>query len=175
MSRGVLHVALVLATLLLVFQAKGQAGAGEAPPMPPARQIPGITAEDMFPRGCVDCHVNMPDMGRDVRISTIMREWSKKVEPKFLERAQAAAPAGVKLVGKHPEGAEKIMDIPAGCLKCHGKSSRTAPSFSRMMHLYHLTGGDENPYLSIFHGECTHCHKLNKATGTWSIPSAPEK
>jgi hypothetical protein len=172
MNRGVVYLVLVSAMLFLVPAAKGQGG---APPMPPARQVPGITAEDMFPRGCVDCHINRPDIGRDVRISTIMREWSREVEPKFLEKAQAAAPAGVKLVGKHPAGAEKITDIPAGCLECHGKSSQTAPSFSRMMHLYHLTGGDENPFLSVFQGECTHCHKLNQATGAWSIPSAPEK
>lgn len=175
MIRGVLYVALVSAMLFLMPEAKGRASEGEGPPMPPARQIPGITAEDMFPRGCVDCHINRPEIGRDVRISTIMREWSREVEPKFLEKAQAAAPEGTTLVGKHPAGAEKITDIPAGCLKCHGRSSQTAPSFSRMMHLYHLTGGDENPFPSVFKGECTHCHKLNKTTGAWSIPSAPEK
>jgi hypothetical protein len=175
MNRGVLYAVLASAMLFLVSEARGQASEGGGPPMLPARQIPGITAEDVFPRGCVDCHINRPDIGRDVRLSTIMREWSKEVEPKFLEKAQAAAPEGIKLVGKHPAGAEKITDIPAGCLTCHGMPSQTAPSFSRMMHLYHLTGGDENPYLSVFQGECTNCHKLNKTTGVWTIPSAPEQ
>lgn len=42
-------------------------------PAPVLRPIPGITAEDPFPRGCVDCHVNMPDRNMDVRLSTLMR------------------------------------------------------------------------------------------------------
>jgi hypothetical protein len=45
---------------------------------------------------------------------------------------------------------------------------------ARMAHPVHLTGGDENHFMTLFQGECTHCHKLDRATGAWSIPSAPE-
>jgi len=44
----------------------------------PARNIPGLTAEDKFPNGCVDCHIKMPDINQDERISTLMSKWIKK-------------------------------------------------------------------------------------------------
>jgi hypothetical protein len=44
-----------------------------------------------------------------------------------------------------------------------------------MMHVIHLTGGEENHFLTAYQGECTSCHKLNTTTGQWTTPSAPEK
>jgi hypothetical protein len=44
-----------------------------------------------------------------------------------------------------------------------------------MVHLIHLTGGQENHYIAIFQGECTHCHKFNPNTGKWFLPSGTEK
>ena len=67
--------------------------------LPPARGIPGLTEEDQFPRGCVDCHINMPERKQDERISTLMSGWAEKVEPGLLEKAQALAPAGITLKG----------------------------------------------------------------------------
>jgi len=29
--------------------------------------------------------------------------------------------------------------------------------------------------MTLFQGECTHCHKLDAMTGKWSMPSGPEK
>jgi hypothetical protein len=43
-----------------------------------------------------------------------------------------------------------------------------------MMHKIHLSGGEENRFLTVYQGECTHCHKFNVPTGLWSLPSAPE-
>ena len=34
---------------------------------------------------------------------------------------------------------------------------------------------DASEFVKKFGGECTHCHKLNKATGASSLPSGPEK
>ena len=152
-----------------------QAAAPTSPPAPPpARMIPGINGPDPFPNACVSCHVNMPEQKLDARFSTLLKGWNEKVEPALLEKAQAAAPAGVVLKGKHPAATSSLKNIPAGCIKCHGRDSTKAPPFARLVHRIHLTGGDANHYMTLFQGECTHCHKLDAATGAWSIPSAPE-
>jgi hypothetical protein len=156
-----------------VFSAVGQDKPKSAQ-APSARKIPGVTTEDAFPRACVDCHTNHPEMKIDARISSLMKGWNDKVEPALLARAQAAAPSGVTLKGKHPVAAFALKNIPAGCLTCHSKKSTLAPPFAQMVHRIHLTGGEENHFLTVYQGECTHCHKLNMSTGQWSMPSAPE-
>ncbi|MGE5177993.1 MAG: hypothetical protein ACM3PF_02745 [Bacteroidota bacterium] len=147
---------------------------GSPPPLPPARKIPGINAPDEFPNGCVSCHVNLPERHMDQRLSTLMKGWTVKVDPALLAKAQAAAPAAVTLKGKHPAVSAALKDVPAGCVKCHGAASKKAPPFARLIHRIHLVGADENHYMTEFQGECTYCHKLNQATGAWSVASAPE-
>ncbi len=175
-------VLLALAVVLLAGGASAQRdslAAGAAPPPAPAaapaalRAIPGITAPDSFPRACVDCHVTMPAGHEDVRLSTLLAKWSKSVDPGLLEKSQGAAPPGVTLKGRHPK-LGSLGSIPARCMKCHTAASKTAPPFRRLIHRIHLVGGEKNDYLTEFQGQCTYCHKLNAATGEWSIPSAPE-
>lgn len=151
------------------------ATADEQMKLPPARQIPGLTAEDKFANGCVDCHINMPDKKQDERISTLMSGWSKEADPKLLKKAQAVSPAGVKLKGAHPQVPASLKNIPAACAACHSKTSKTAPPLAALLHAIHLTGGGENHFLTIFQGECTHCHKFKAGTGVWTMPSGPEK
>jgi len=140
---------------------------------PPARAIPGLTAPDAFPRGCVDCHAPIPEPPRDVRISTLMRSWTSGADPKLLAKARAAAP-GLELSGKHPEVLKVGDSIPSSCLGCHQRDSRTAPPFASLLHAIHLEGGEENVFLTVFQGECTHCHKVDLRTGRPTVPSAPE-
>ena len=147
---------------------------GSPPPLPPARKIPGINAADQFPNGCVSCHVNLPERNMDERLSTLLKSWTVKVDPALLTKAQAAAPAGVTLKGKHPVVAAALKDVPAKCIGCHGAASKKAPPFARLIHRIHLVGADENHFMTEFQGECTYCHKLNQATGAWSVASAPE-
>jgi hypothetical protein len=173
MKKNVLYFALAMFAFFLMPALAGLAG--EGPALPPAREVPGITAADEFPNGCVDCHIIRPEINKDVRISTILKKWNENVEPKFLEMAQATAPEGVKLTGKHPTVSAIIKNIPADCLSCHDRTSQTTPPLERMMHLYHLSGGEQNPFMTIFRGECTHCHKLNAGTGQLSVPNRPEK
>jgi cytochrome c553 len=166
----------LLAASLMAVSAQGQEKQQPKETLPPARMIPGITAPDDNAHACVDCHVNMPERNMDARFSTLLMQWSETVEPGLLAKAQASAPEGVKLVGKHPKViASTLSSIPAGCMVCHKKDSNRAPPFARMMHRIHLTGGPENHFLTIFQGECTYCHKLDAVTGQWSIPSGPEK
>lgn len=143
-------------------------------PPPQAPMIPGITGEDQFPLGCVSCHINMPDRGMDTRFSTLMKQLAVNVAPNLLAKAQAASPAGLVLKGIHPVPGS-IGIIPGSCLKCHGRDSRVAPPFGRLMHLIHLADGNENHFLALFQGECTHCHKVDLRTGALTIGSGVEK
>ncbi|MEO8379388.1 MAG: hypothetical protein ABI779_06970 [Acidobacteriota bacterium] len=113
----------------------------------PPRAIPGINAKDLFPGGCVDCHV------KERRVSVLLK-----------------APSHKK---KHPPVA--AANIPASCAKCHSATSKTIPPFASLMHRTHLAKGDTSEFVKQFGGECTHCHKLNKAAGTWTLPSGTEK
>ena len=150
----------------------GAAAAQEAPP--PPRSIPGLTTEDQFPRACVSCHVNRADIGLDVRLSTMMKHWYAEAPAPLVDQARASAPAGLIIKGKHPEADASLQDIPSRCLRCHSRTSKLAPPFAQMLHLIHLTGEGEHSFLRLFQGECTYCHKLDKATGKWAIPSGPE-
>ncbi len=141
---------------------------------PKMRAIPGISAVDSFPHSCVSCHKNFPDRKMDVRLSTILSEWKEKIPDEALAKYQASAPEGITLKGKHPSSVDGQASIPEVCNKCHGKSMKTALPFSRLMHVIHLSGGNNNIYLSVFGGECTHCHKLDQVTGAWSIVNGNE-
>jgi hypothetical protein len=143
-------------------------------PEPLLRNIPGITAVDSFPHSCVSCHKNYPEAKMDVRLSTILKEWKEKIPDETLAKYQASAPEGITLKGKHPSTIDDQSNIPEVCNKCHGKSMKTALPFSRLMHVIHLTGGSKNFYLSMFGGECTHCHKLDQKTGAWMIVNGKE-
>ena len=168
--------------LVMVFASLAviAASAADAPPAagtqaaPALRPIPGITAEDPFPRGCVDCHVNMPDRKMDARFSTLMKQWENAVDPALLARVQPFAPSGVVLKGKHPKSNVASADIPTSCIGCHAAQRKAAPSFDRMIHGLHLTGGDKNHFLTEFQGQCTYCHKLDTARGAWSLGHGKE-
>lgn len=113
----------------------------------PPRAIPGITAKDAFPAACVGCHA------KEHRISVLLK-----------------APTMKK---KHP--AVATTNIPASCAKCHSATSKAIPPLAPLMHRIHLGKGDAAAFVKQFGGECTHCHKLDKATGKWSLPNGAEK
>lgn len=133
----------------------------------PPRAIPGINAKDAYPGGCVDCHV------KEKRLSVQLSSWNGNVDAKTLAAMQAFVPKGMTLKGKHPTVATK--DIPASCLKCHTATSKGIAPFAPLLHGIHLAKGDGSEFVKQFQGECTHCHKLNKTNGTWSLPSGAEK
>jgi hypothetical protein len=141
---------------------------------PAARAIPGITAKDVYPTACVDCHTRQRD-GTDTRLSTLMARWNGQADAKKLAMMQAIAPKGATLKGKHISLASAVKDIPASCAKCHATLSKIAPPFAALVHVIHLSRGEESRFVTQYQGECTHCHKLNKSAGTWSVPSGAEK
>ena len=169
---------LVLASLfaipVLVFSILYYAHSQDAKTEPQPRAIPGITVDDQFPHSCVSCHKNYTEQKMDVRLSSIIKAWSEKIPEDMLAKYQASAPEGITLKGKHPSTIDGQSSIPEACNKCHGKSMKTALPFSRLMHLIHLSGGKQNLFLSMFGGECTHCHKLDQKTGAWTIVNGKE-
>ncbi|MBI4444789.1 MAG: hypothetical protein HY645_02670 [Acidobacteria bacterium] len=165
----------LLLLALSLFTPASAAQAQKESPHPPIRKIPGINAQDPFPYGCVDCHISYPERKMDTRLSTLMKQWNEKINPTLLAKAQASAPKGIKLVGKHPTAGVNFEKVPESCLLCHNVKSKIAPPFSSMMHAIHLNGGENNHYLINFQAECLLCHKLNPSTGQISIPSGAEK
>ena len=169
------RVILIITVLSIPYlQSFAQEESAAEQKLPPPRNIPGITSEDNFPNACVDCHINYTEMNMDTRFSTLMKVWREKVDSALLAKAQDSAPEGLVLKGRHPNSPTSFNNVPKECLTCHKKESKIAPPFAGMIHKIHLTGGEENHFLTLFQGECTYCHKLNLTTGTWSIPSASE-
>ncbi|MBM2813891.1 MAG: hypothetical protein HW421_653 [Ignavibacteria bacterium] len=140
--------------------------------MPPAREVPGLNSPDKYPKACVSCHINYPEMKTDARLSVLSVAWNTQVEPGLLAKSQAACNEGVTLKGKHPSKFNENTNIPQACITCHSKTSKNAPEMGKLMHTIHLTGKD-NTYFSWGNGDCTNCHKMDKS-GDWSIPSGKE-
>jgi cytochrome c5 len=159
----------LVAGTLLLFAAPAFAADTPAAGVP---DLPGITTPDRTPNGCVDCHRKDPEGKFDARLTTYMAGWREGVSPKLLAKAQAAAPEGAKLSGKHPDAASMIDVIPTDCLKCHAGNSKLAPTFKKMLHTIHLTGGSS--FLTTYNGTCTNCHKLDQKTGAWTLGTGRE-
>jgi hypothetical protein len=165
------NVALVFAAALAIAVTGQIPSASQAPA---GRQIPGITAKDAYPNGCVDCHVAGKD--GDMRLSALMAKWTSAVPAALVDKAKASSADPSKIKGKHLPMPNVKANIPQTCLgACHKKGSTIAPPFAQLMHTIHLVGGNQNRFLTAHQGECTHCHKLDQKTGTWKIPSGAEK
>lgn len=165
----------VLAALLTLSPVPCRAQEGPVPDTPPPREIPGITTADRFPGGCVDCHVEYPEQDLDVRLSTLVDGWTREVSPALLELSRATSRPGAVLEGRHPEvQPDALANIPGSCIACHARRAGTAPDMARLVHRVHLGGGGESVFLTVFQGECTHCHKLDLERGAWTVPSGRE-
>jgi cytochrome c553 len=167
MRKRVMRLIVVLSLILAVgsmFAVLSQGKEAETP------DIPGITVEDTMPNGCVDCHRR--DGSESSPLKLLIKEWTKEVSSELLEKAQAAAPAGVELKGKHADTVAMTNTVPKDCLVCHSEEMSKAlgaPELARLMHLIHLVGGEENEFISEYEGQCVHCHTLNKETGELTI------
>jgi len=133
--------------------------------------IPSITTPDRTPHACVDCHKNYTEMKMDARLKTVLAKWQTGADPEIVAKAQAAAPGGRKLTGKHPDIQALVKTIPDDCLMCHVQSSVVAPPFSKLLHAIHLVGGKDNHFLTMANGTCTSCHNLTRkqGRGVWEV------
>jgi len=164
---------MLLAVLALAVLGPLPGGEANATENPSVKKIPGLNAQDPFPRGCVDCHVYLPAEKRDVRLSTLMNNLSERTAPELLAKLSGLTHEGRSLQGRHPGVNGSKLSIPADCIGCHGERSGDAPAFAGMMHLIHLSGKN-NHYLALFQGECGFCHKFDAQIGAWTVPSHPE-
>jgi len=149
---------LILAAVLTVGVGVGIAVFTQETELP---EIPGITITDDHPNGCVDCHRDRPDIGRDFRLSTHIREWATEgAEEEIMELAEAAWPEA-SLSGMHPDvsGMVATQELPTFCINCHADGS-DKPLY-RVLHLIHFTGGEENHFLTSYGGFCTQCHAVD--------------
>jgi hypothetical protein len=137
--------------------------------------IPGITTPDRTPHACVDCHANHPEMKMDFRLTKVLASWKDSVPAEILKKAQAIAPEGRKLNGKHPDIKDLVKVIPNDCFMCHVRDSKVAPPFTKLLHAIHLEDGEKNHFLTRANGTCTSCHKLDQKTGTMGLGSGEEK
>jgi len=167
----ILVITLLVSSMIPAAMQEKEQQVAEIVQLPPAREIPGLTIPDQFPRACVDCHVNYPDMNLDSRLSTVMGGWRVEVEAEVLEIARTVARTDTALTGRHPAVDRALTDIPNGCLDCHSDSRNPVP-LRQVLHKLHLA--ENSVFLRVFRGECTHCHKLDANTGTWQVPSSPE-
>jgi len=158
----------------LVFLGLTDIAEGSDTVLPPLAKIPGLTVEDPFPRGCVDCHINMPQNNQDKRLSSILASWTLQVPPELITKARSVAGNDKVLKGRHPQSDKMFQSVPGNCLNCHEYGSGSIVPLIPIIHLIHLSGGEENHYLRIFQGQCTYCHKFDPNTGITKVPSAQE-
>jgi len=145
-------------------------------------QIPGITAEDTWPNGCVNCHKGVGDPAEpQTKLSIKLKEWAKGAPAELVELLQKAAPEGVTLTGRHPEVDVSTAEIPSTCYACHALDKETgkarypsAPLFPRGLHLVHFNGREKSEFVTEFGGWCTACHKLDFDTGEWTMKQGKE-
>lgn len=121
---------------------------GEAAKAPQA-DLPGITTEDKFPKGCVDCHIKLPD-GQDVRLSAVM-----------------------KTIKDHPDLA-MIKNAPTDCKMCHKPTGGMAPGLNTILHKYHYAKKGESKFVQMFQGNCLSCHAVDLKTGKMTIKAGPK-
>jgi len=166
---------LLIATGLLLIAVTASPAAGDDAGAVSVHQDPGPAVFDPFPNACVDCHLNFPERGLDVRLSTILESWREESAPHAQRAAQSVAPRELRIEGRHPDVTGLLESIPEACISCHGQNEATAPQFAKLIHVLHLVGGEENHYIAEFQGNCRNCHKLDAAAGRLVVPSAAER
>lgn len=110
--------------------------------------LPGITAPDEHPRGCVDCHVNA-GAGNDHRMN--------------VELAKG---------GKHPNIDAIVKTVPTDCTMCH-KAGAAGP-LQLVAHKLHYREPDDNVFVNNYGGACLQCHSLDANSGNMTMKSGPK-
>jgi hypothetical protein len=109
----------------------------------------GITVEDTYPNGCVDCHSNQGAHRVD-RLNILVNN-----------------------IDGHPNVTQIVNTLPEGCGMCHRPGVAAGP-LNTQTHRIHYENPAENDFIGYYAGECLACHTLNPATGQMSIKSGPK-
>ena len=104
-----------------------------------APELSGITVEDKYPNGCIDCHNDAG--GEEIRrLDVILEE---------LDHTNVSALTKI---------------VPDDCARCH-KEGTSIGGLNKQTHRIHYENPSENDFIDDFQGECLACHALNSATG----------
>lgn len=152
--------------------------------------IPGITAADSTPRGCVDCHRPPSASSDDTRLSTRIINWSQAgASDEMMTAARAAWPSS-RLTGQHPYGSEMLSlpnctschpgrtpEQPTTCLFCHDET--TERPLGPLVHTIHYSlnpevSGTAPEFLTVYGGFCTLCHAHEETTGHMRLKRGAE-
>ena len=110
--------------------------------------LPGVTVDDDYPNGCVDCHGKSNDGG------------------------QVLINAALKNVKKHPPVDKMVKKVPDDCLKCHKEGAKSG-AMREFTHKTHFSKGKDSLFVSNYNGECLNCHSIDLGTGAISVKSGP--
>jgi hypothetical protein len=108
--------------------------------------LPGITAKDEHPNGCVDCHIKVNNK-QDFRLVNLPT-----------------------LVKGHPDISKIVKKLPDSCEICHNGKGKP-PKLSNVVHQVHFKGGADNHFVANYQGQCLNCHQLDLTTGVMSVKS----
>ncbi len=102
----------------------------------------GTALADDYPEGCVSCHVgDQPKPASAYRLD--------------LQLAKLG----------HGKGGERTQEVPTGCYRCHASNGDgAAGKLGPYVHVIHFRGGDKNPFLKKYGGDCSSCHQMDPAT-----------
>lgn len=111
--------------------------------------LPGITAKDENPNGCVDCHKSQGE-GKDYRVTAEL----------------------AKIKG-HPKVEKIVKTVPKDCAMCHKEGGKVA-ALNLVMHKVHYQKPADNTFVKVYKGACLNCHSLDMNTGAMSVKSGPK-
>lgn len=105
------------------------------------------SAGDMYPEGCVSCHVES-ETG-DMRIGTLLQALGHKKVDRMVET------------------------VPTDCLECHSEDGGFPPLWE-FIHPIHFEDPANNKFVVDYEGKCTHCHAMDVDTGEVTLKSGPK-
>jgi hypothetical protein len=133
---AVLAAALLMVVLTLTAATDGSAAL-----------LPGITAKDEYPNGCVDCHRNA-GANQDHRLNVALSQ-----------------------IKGHPDVTKIVKKVPDDCLTCH-KGTGKVPALADVLHKAHYGAEAKSIFVTVYKGACLNCHQIDLASGNITVKSA---
>ena len=107
----------------------------------------GIAVAEEYEHGCVDCHVQGTG-AQDMRINAVLNRLG------------------------HGKAAERSLNIPADCMRCHSRAKDAwASPLGNLVHRSHYQSPEENVFTVQYGGNCQHCHNMEGASGKAGLKS----
>ena len=142
---------IIVVTLLLTGKNNPTIAQDDSLKVPfPAQELKPLTIveriDDLFPNGCVSCHIDTGKENEDHRLITVMAQ-----------------------LPKHPK-ITIIKNVPDDCKKCHGENKKIG-KLSLVIHKVHYDKKDENGFMKNFGGKCIYCHSIDSVDWKMKVKS----